>query len=342
MKWLKHNVILKEILFQLVFLIVLFLFYSFDKDHPHFKWSNLAFFLSYAAVASLINYYLIPKFFYKKKYIQFYIGLGIVLLLAYGLEEFVIEKIFFPRHRGSYVSNIFITWLEIVPIVFVMVSSKLAWDAIQKHKQVEALQLSVQESELRFLKSQINPHFLFNNLNNLYAYAIENSPKTPSIILELSSVLRYMLYDCKEDFVPLSKEIEHIKHFTALNELHIEERGKVQFSSDTQNEDFFIAPLILSMFIENAFKHSTASQTDNIIIDVQLKVDALGRLHFYCKNSYLSNANNDNLSKGIGLENVKKRLNLLYPNAHQLDIKTENNFYEAALELQLNTNRSYA
>lgn len=342
MKWLKHNIILKEFLFQLIFLIVLFLFYSFDKDHPHFRWSNLAFFFSYLGIASVINYYLIPQFFYKKKYPQFYIGLIVVLFLAYLTEEFVIEKIFFPRHRGSYVSNIFITWLEIVPIVFVMVSSKLAWDAIQKHKQVEALELSVQESELRFLKSQINPHFLFNNLNNLYSYAIDNSPKTPSIILELSSVLRYMLYDCKEDFVPLSKEIEHIKHFTALNELHIEERGKVQFSAKTESEDFFIAPLILSMFIENAFKHSTASQTENITIDVQLKVDEMGRLHFYCKNSYLSNANNDSLSKGIGLENVKKRLNLLYPNAHLLDIKTDNNLYEVALELQLNTNRNHA
>lgn len=342
MKWLKNHIILKEVLFQLVFLIVLFLFYSFDKDHPHFRWSNVAFFMSYFGVASIINYYLVPHFFYKKKHLQFYIGLFIVLILAYCLEEFVIEKIFFPNHRGSYISNVFITWLEIVPIVFVMVSSKLAWDAIKKHKEVEALQISVQESELRFLKSQINPHFLFNNLNNLYAYAIENSPKTPSIILELSSVLRYMLYDCKEDFVPLSKEIAHIKHFTALNELHIEERGTVQFSAETKNEDFFIAPLILSMFIENAFKHSTASQTDDIFIDVKLHVDALGRLTFWCKNSFLPNANNDNLSKGIGLENVKKRLNLLYPHAHQLHIKTDNNFYEVSLELQLNTHRSHA
>lgn len=130
----------------------------------------------------------------------------------------------------------------------------------------------VKDSELQFLKSQINPHFLFNNLNNLYSHAIENSPKTPSIIIELSSVLRYMLYDCKENYVSLEKEISHLKNFTELYKLQIEHRGNIQFKTDTfENSKFKIAPLILMVFIENAFKHSTSNQSDNIHITINVK-----------------------------------------------------------------------
>ncbi|NQX86202.1 MAG: histidine kinase [Flavobacteriaceae bacterium] len=340
MKWFKNNKTLKELLFQLVFLMILFFFYSFDKHRPDFEWYMLGFFLYYTVAASFISYVLIPKYFYKYHYFKFYLGLILVFVVSYFMEEFVLEQLFFDDKRAHHISNFFYTLLEIFPIIFIMVSFKMAWDAIQKHGQIETLQHTVQESELRFLKSQINPHFLFNNLNNLYAYAIENSPKTPTIILELASVLRYMLYDCKENFVPLSKEIEHIKHFTALNELHIETRGKVSFSAATKSETFYIAPLILSMFIENAFKHSSASQTDNINIDVTLTVDDNGLLQFGCENSFLPNANNDHLSKGIGLENVKKRLHLLYPKAHHLLITSQNNIYKVTLELQLKSHRT--
>lgn len=123
-----------------------------------------------------------------------------------------------------------------------IVAFKLAWDASVKQREVNELKDLIKESELQFLKSQINPHFLFNNLNNLYSYALDNSPKTPSIILELSSVLRYMLYDCKENFVPLAKEIKHLKNFTALNELQIEDRGSVRFETENLGGNYTIAP----------------------------------------------------------------------------------------------------
>lgn len=335
MKTLFKHITGKEVLFQTIFLIMLFVLYSFDKDSPNIELDKVVFFLHYATLAMFINYVCLPLFFYTKKYVQFAIALIIIFLLAYVLEEFVFEHMFYTDGRAEYVSNVFFTLLEIVPLILTMVSFKLAWDTIQKQGEVEQLQSSVKESELRFLKSQINPHFLFNNLNNLYSYAIDNSPKTPSIILELSSVLRYMLYDCKEDFVKLSKEIEHLKHFTALNELQVENRGTVNFSTSSIPDNFVIAPLILLMFIENAFKHSTASQSKDIFIAIAIEVSDTGLLEFTCKNSFLSNANNQSLSKGIGLENVKKRLEFIYPNQHQLKISTTSNRYEVFLSLQL-------
>ena len=226
--------------------------------------------------------------------------------------------------------------LDTLPIITIISGFKFAWDALTKQREVDELKDAVKESELLFLKSQINPHFLFNNLHNLYSYAIVQSPKTPEIILELSSVLRYMLYECKEKDVPLKKEMEQLENFINLYELQIEERGNVQFHVRNINGSYRIAPLILIVFIENAFKHSTASQSDEILIEVNIELREKGILDFLCRNSYRKQSNTDSLSHGIGLENVKKRLQLLYPDAHQLNIHQEEEIYEVHLTLKLN------
>ena len=121
-----------------------------------------------------------------------------------------------------------------------------------------------------------------------------------------------------------------------ISELQIEERGKVRFDAQNIRADYRIAPLILVVFVENAFKHSTASQSDQISIEVQVSLSEAGELDFICKNSFQPQSNTDSLSKGIGLENVKKRLQLLYPDAHELRIRTSENQYEVYLKMDLN------
>lgn len=329
----KHH---KELFFQVILIVVLFLFYSFDKhEHKKIDIVTIPFFANYTIVAMLINYVLLPKLFYQKKRIKFALAVIALLGIVIVLEELVLEQIYFPDTRGKCFPGVFFSLAEIVPVMVVFVGFKFAWDINTKQREVEELQSSIKESELQFLKSQINPHFLFNNLNNLYAYAIENSPKTPSLIVELSAVLRYMLYDCKEDFVPLQKELNHIQSFINLNELQIENRGDIQFKVNEIPNNFKIAPLILIMFIENAFKHSTASQSDNIFIYTDINVTKKGELTFNCVNSFLPNTNTDSLAKGIGLQNVEKRLELLYPGAHELLIREEKNVYHITLTLQL-------
>lgn len=329
------NTTSKEVIFQILLHGVLFLFFSFDRNQPEIHEYKIVAFLNYALGALVINYILLPRYFYKKNYLYFF---GFVIIVVAGiiaLEELVLERIYFPDTRGKHFPGVFYSLLDVMPVIAILAGFKFAWDASLKQREVEELRSSVKESELQFLKSQINPHFLFNNLNNLYSYAIEQSPKTPTIILELSSVLRYMLYDCKEDFVGLGKEIEHLKNFTQLNELQIEERGKVTFNADDIPSGYLIAPLILSVFVENAFKHSTASQSEAIIIDIRIKLDANGQLDFECKNSFRPVTNIDKLSNGIGLRNVKKRLQLLYPDAHTLRIKDSNNLYSVYLKMNL-------
>lgn len=329
----------KEILFQLILHLAVFIFSTYDREDPVIKIYDVWFYLSYALAAFGINYILLPRYFYKKKYLSFIIYTALIIVGVILVEELVIEQIYFPDTRGKRFPGVFYTLLGILPVITVLSGFKFGWDALGKQREVDALRSAVQESELQFLKSQINPHFLFNNLNNLYSYAIENSPKTPEIILELSGVLRYMLYECREKYVQLTKEITQLKNFINLNELQIEDRGQVNFKAKNIKQGYRIAPLILIVFIENAFKHSTASQASNIEIDVEIQLSDSGELTFVCKNTYQPQANADNLSQGIGLENVRKRLDLLYPNAHQLEIVKDDSNYEVRLVMELNSKK---
>lgn len=330
---------IKELIFQIVLHVLVFIFYSFDSNKPQIEVYQVVFFLNYAFATFIINYFLLPKFFYQKKYVLFFIGVLIIVTLVIVIEEGVIEKIYFPDSRGKSFPGVFYSLLDVLPVIVILSGFKFAWDAIGKQREVDLLKDAVKESELQFLKTQINPHFLFNNLNNLYSYAIEQSPKTPEIILELSGVLRYMLYECKERFVPLVKEVAQIENFINLNEMQIEERGEVTFTSSNIRSGYQIAPLILLVFIENAFKHSTASQSENIKINVNVDLRPDGTLKFICLNSYQPQSNTDSLANGIGLENVQKRLALIYPDAHQLDIQKDGSQYTVNLSIDLNKSK---
>lgn len=324
-----------ELLFQLILHTVVFIFFSFDKNRPEIQFHQLVFFGNYVLAVLIINYVLLPKLFYKKRYLFFIVSFMLIVILVIVTEEFVLEKIYFPDTRGRRFQGIFYGLLDVLPVIAILSGMKFAWDIIQKQREVDDLKASMQESELSFLKSQINPHFLFNNLNNLYSYALENSPKTPKIILELSSVLRYMIYECQSEFVPLRNELEQMENFVQLNELQIEERGEVTYSKPDTVADLQIAPLIFMVFVENAFKHSTASQKDKIYIRIAIQIDENGTLQFNCTNSHQHEANNDSLSKGIGLVNVKKRLEMIYSGKYELVIEDLLTEYRVNLRLDL-------
>lgn len=329
-----HSTI-NELLFQVILNIIVFVFFAFDRRLPGIEPFKFFFYLNYAIAGLIINYYLLPRYLYKARYWEFAVYTLVVVAIVIFVEEAFLEQIFYPDTRGRHFSSVFITLLGTLPTVTILVGFKFAWDALTKQREVLELRNSVKESELQFLKSQINPHFLFNNMNNLYSYSVEQSPKTPEIILELSSVLRYMLYECKERYVPLKNEIEHLENYINLSKLQIEGRGNVSVEIGNILSNYRIAPLILTVFVENAFKHSASSQTDNISIIVKASMDENGVLHFICNNTFLSQSNTENLDSGIGLENVRKRLQLIYPNSHNLEIKTENETYKVELKIDL-------
>lgn len=325
----------QELSFQVLLHAVVFIFYSYSRRSPGIESFEVAFFLNYALAAAIINYILLPRFLYRQKLWPFLWYLLLVIAVVIVIEEGVIEKIYFPDTRGRGFPGVFFNLLSAMPTITILVGFKFAWDALTRQRQLEELQSAVKESELQFLKTQINPHFLFNNLNNLYAHAIEQSPKTPEIILQLSAVLRYMLYETKSRYVPVAKEIEQLHNFINLSKLQFEGRGEVEFTAYDNCSGFEVAPLILPVFVENAFKHSTSSQSSDIRIVVQVEVTDKGELQFSCVNSFLPQTNTQSLTRGIGLENVKKRLQLLYPQKHTLQIGVLENEFRVNLNITL-------
>ncbi|WP_299244175.1 histidine kinase [uncultured Aquimarina sp.] len=325
----------KEVWFQVILHIVVFTFYSFDRRNPEIKPYQYVFFLNFVIAGLMVNYVLLPKFLYPGAYLKFAFYVALVVVWVIFVEEVILEKIYFPDTRGARFLGVAYNLMSTLPTLSVLAGFKFGWDALIKQKEVKELKDSVKESELQFLKSQINPHFLFNNMNNLYSYAIEKSPRTPEIILELSGVLRYMLYECKAKYVSLSKEVEQLENFINLGRLQIEGRGTVSFSKSIIQSNFRIAPLILIAFLENALKHGSSSQTGGIIIVVDIKITENGLLYFTCSNTYKKQTNTNNLDSGIGLENVKKRLAIIYPNAHTLQIKANEETYEVKLTIDL-------
>jgi sensor histidine kinase YesM len=188
-------------------------------------------------------------------------------------------------------------------------------------------------SELAMLKSQINPHFLFNNLNNIYSLAIRKSEAAPKAIVMLSEMMRYMLYDSTADQISLSKEVEHLHNYIDLQKLRLKDDRHVCFSTEGDLEIGKIEPMLLEPFVENAFKHGDIfRQGGNIHIDLKV-VDKL--LHFQVCNTFSRNGHVKDKHSGIGLNNIRKRLDLLYPDRHKLDIAEKDAQFTVDLKLNL-------
>jgi len=324
----------KEYLLLGIFIALLIFLDVFDRNEPGLQWHKIAYKFNYIGAALFVNYCLIPRYFYSKKYGAFAFGFLIVLAAVVIVDEYIVEWLFYRNTLRYEIVLFLMTLIQSLPTILLVIGFKFAWDATQKQRKIDSLKRMVAESKLQFLNSQINPHFLFNNLNNLYAFALENSPKTPEIILQLSSILRYMLYDCRDKTVLLSKELDNLNDYVKLSELQLGDEGRVTFDVDGELGNLRIAPLIFMVFVENAFKHSAASQLSDIQINISVKISN-NILSFYCENNYSDQTNTDNLSKGIGLKNLKGRLELIYPDRYKLNIEKKKNWYKVFLEIDL-------
>jgi len=188
-------------------------------------------------------------------------------------------------------------------------------------------------SELAFLKSQINPHFLFNTLNNVYSLAFKKSDDTPDAIIKLSKLMRYMLYESNENQVFLSKEIEYLHNYIDLQKLRLPNTIKIIFNVEGDIEGRLIEPMLLIPFVENAFKHGI-SYVDNSKISISIKLSAY-ELLFVIENKINNAKITEESGSGIGLSNVKRRLTLLYPNKHTITINDNNDEFKVTLKINL-------
>lgn len=206
-------------------------------------------------------------------------------------------------------------------------------DFFENAKKENEMNKNRLETELKFLKTQINPHFLFNTLNNIYGLVYLKSDEAAPMLLKLSGILRYMLYDSDTEKVPIQKEIDYLKDCIDLQILNPKDRPKVSFEIENNYSELMIEPLLFINFLENSFKHGSLSQKDGFI-KIKLKTDEKS-LDFEIKNSVLPQNQSKDKVGGIGLTNIKQRLELVYPNRHELSVNESVNFYEVKLKLEL-------
>jgi len=192
------------------------------------------------------------------------------------------------------------------------------------------------EAELSLLKGQVNPHFLFNTLNNLYSMSLHDSKKTPELILKLSQLLSYMLYECKDETVSLEQEITFIRNYIDLEAIRVEDIADVHFEVKGNDPGHKIPPLLFIPLIENAFKHGISSEVEHSDIHIKIHIDE-NEIELNTENPFdETRIDDDNNHKGLGLENVRKRLELLYPKKHSLEVNKNGQYFRTRLVLKMN------
>lgn len=273
-------------------------------------------------------YVLLPLLTDKKKYVLFAL---LALIHAFLFGQLVWATLynlnFFPEYfdyskysefnAGKVLSGLIGNYVIVVFAVVIVIFKKWYLSEQSKKKLTE----EKLAAELSFLKSQVHPHFLFNTLNNLYALTLIKSDKTPDVVLKLSSLLDYMIYKSNDKFVALSKELEILGNYIELEKLRYNERLDLNHEIIGETAGYQIAPLILLPFIENSFKHGAGKDRANPRIDIKLTTDK-EYLQLNVVNSVKGGgAKDETLAGGIGLANVRRRLELIYPGAHKLDIE---------------------
>lgn len=293
-------------------------------------------------------YFLLPKFLLTKRYKIFFILLfvsSISFTLILRLDSYFVivptlySKEFLNRYytvgffRLSYLISHFVSiYMVVVGAAFI----KLLIQWYNSKQQNQLLARENLETELKFLKSQIHPHFLFNTLNNLYALTLKKSDKAPETVLKLSELLDFMLYDCNASKIYLDKELQLVKSYIDLEKLRYNDDLAIRFEVAGETSKTEIAPLLILPFIENCFKHGISEQTDGSWIKISLVVQN-NSITLVAENSRSAKpqGNNNGYKEGIGIENVRRRLQLLYPGKHKLEITKADHIHCVKLELKV-------
>jgi two-component system LytT family sensor kinase len=288
-------------------------------------------------------YILMPVYYYRQRYVPYALS-AIVLISAGGLiarlltHEFIIpwERIHDPvryrmENRNFWIPvRIFRLSIQLCPVIALAMLLKLMRNAFLQEKNLRKIEHEKFSVEMGFLKAQINPHFFFNTLNSLYALTLKGSDQASKIVLRLSGLMRYMLYDAGQDKVLLKDEINYLEDYLDIEKMRLAGRLDLSFQSSGEISGKMISPLLLLPFVENAFKHGVEENVGWITIDLKVTAD---HLFFKVENSFIAASPRDNT--GLGLANVKRRLDLIYPGNHTLKIVQHDSIFEAILNLDL-------
>ncbi len=289
-------------------------------------------------MVSICNYVLIPKLLYKKRYVLFTFCFIVMVLLSSLMKMNILGHVM----NNSFLLNWNSGWKmkiydNIIPHFFLVIAGaaiKLMIDYTAMQKRMTDMAKEKAEAELEFLKQQINPHFLFNSLNTVYFQIDRSNTEARQTLHQFSEMLRYQLYETKGAAIPVDKEIKYLEDYVALQKLRKDDQYKVSLTIADNVKGFLIEPFLLIPFVENCFKHiSHYSDRENFIV-INIKYEN-GIFVFNSYNSIEGNTRTENRT-GIGLANVKRRLELLYPGKHELVIQKEERQYSLQLQLKIN------
>jgi len=293
-----------------------------------------------AAVVYLNLYLFIPHFLYPRKYGRYALALltamAICPLLFLCFEysyDALVQKFLTPQMHLFSLGNWFVGLIQCIYVLGLATGLKFVKDTlinqqIQKEREKQYL-----ETELKFLRTQIQPHFFFNTLNNIYSLTLKKSDQAPEIILKLSDLMSYMLYVSTAPLVPLKKEIDYLHNYLDVEQLRFGNRLTISFNIEGDTTGIQIPPMILILFLENSFKHGVKNNISNILLTICLKVQE-DYLLFHVENP-ISEEEKDPNAKGIGLSNVRRRLDLLYGHRHSLDIRETDGRFIVTLKMPL-------
>ncbi len=334
----QHRGVLTHAIFWFALLVILV-----SSDFNNVGWPMVLYQktidIAFYAMLIYINLlYLIPNYLSRKRFWQ-YVGFLLLTVVLLTPIKNAIQVFLFadePSFQNYLVQNQPYYYMT----MFLVGSSSTIYGIItdwfiHQSEKIE-LQTQTMQSELKFLRSQINPHFLFNTLNNLYALTLKKSEDAPQIVLKLSEMMRYMLYECNERKVPLYKEITYMRNYLDLERLRQHKMVDINLNLTGEIKDQRIAPLLLIPFIENSFKHGLGNQIDHGYVNINLRVEG-HHLIFDIENSKGPSQPKQihRRSGGIGLVNVRRRLNLIYNDQYKLDIRNDPNSYKVILDLNL-------
>jgi sensor histidine kinase YesM len=332
------------LLFNLVlwfcsFIILLFIFSKGQKPIKIDYIYTISFLIS-VAVPVLINLYIIvPKFLKKEKYALFGLAFITNLILFTQLHNWLFEPLIdmlFPNYFFmSYFSNtrhIIIFSIFLISTTLLKLSEDWFYFNRNENKALKT-QNELIQLQLSALRSQINPHFLFNSLNVIYALAIQKKDNIKDAIVQLSDILRYVIYDSNTERVTLKEEVTLLKNYIDFQKFRVQGFNNINLKTAIENEDFKIYPMLLLPLIENSFKHGIKGNLEDTFIDIEL-IQKNEILSFKIENNCTKdNVTSSNETSGVGLENIKKNLEIVYPNNHTFITDNTNNIFTVQLTI---------
>jgi sensor histidine kinase YesM len=332
----KSYTVLIHILVWVAFLLVPLIFIESETGRERFMIMGWFQQLLMAAYFYYNFLFLIPRFLLKKRFWPYFMMLLIGLVAISGLNiifALTTSGLIEHHHPFNFWRTAFFPFYPAVMAFALSSSVRITMEWFKNERQKKEMEAEKLASELAFLKSQVNPHFLFNILNNICSLARKKSDETENAIIKLSQIMRYMLQDSKDAKVSLEKEIEYLQSYIELQRLRLPEAVKINFSTEGRPELFSIEPLLLIPFVENAFKHGVSYQDSS---EITIRLTCIDKSLCFSVGNHIAKHQGGAVEQGsgIGLKNVMRRLELLYPEKHFLEISDDGNQYNVELELQ--------